>query len=87
MTDKITEARRAEFEHWCKANGYPCWSSKGFDHLDGYTSRKTFERWLCWNAALDSVCVELPHSVDRAGSYIEKIRTIQAIHAAGVRTK
>lgn len=82
MSDKITEARRAKFEAWCPYRT---------DRNEGvYISAI----WLAWNAALDSVVVELPRNdLSMQGEDRWKAKQIAinacraAIHAAGVRTK
>lgn len=82
MTDKITEARRAKFEAWEDAGDI---TRSG----DFYENPYVECAWQGFNAALDSVVVELP-SCDPSeavqhGDVINDCRN--AIHAAGVRTK
>ena len=58
MTD-IMEARRKGFEEWVKTfNSMPAaiWKDERGRYIDDWIQC----RWLGYNAALDSVCVELP---------------------------
>ncbi|MNQ14481.1 hypothetical protein D3C85_274330 [compost metagenome] len=43
--------------------------------------------WSGWNAAMDSVCVELPGPCEAIDIAYFNADVIDAIHAAGVRTK
>jgi hypothetical protein len=59
MTDKIIEARRAGFEaHYIDIN-----LERNEHWPDFYVNLPTRMCWEAWNAALDSVCVELPPTV------------------------
>lgn len=85
MTTKNMEARRVAFEAWAVARRFPV-------HRDGvvvaYSARCTDEAWQAWNAALNSICVELPvvMHIDRAEWY-EKGQLESALTATGVAHK
>jgi len=89
MTDKIMEARRAAFN--------AAWDSdlRWRKHHGMFEGEKEIAEEI-WNAALDSVCVNLPERwddncgsfyKDDNGPHMESIEVIEAIHTAGVRTK
>lgn len=72
MTD-IMEVRRKGFEEWyaqdCKANAGFDITVEKIDEWRGefgdYRERAALHgKWVGWNAALDSVCVELPNHPD-----------------------
>ena len=98
MTD-IMEARRKGFEEWILSS----FMSDGDrdlvlrDELGEYYSVGVAERWEMYNAALDSVCVELPEEKVVRG-YSEKIADAmgfndaleycrEAIERAGLKVK
>lgn len=86
-TDSVRENRRAKFE--------TAMAAKGLSLLDHKTSRYRPEiqcAWMAWNAALDSVCVqlntfklfhELPYVARNSISAIRRM-DIAAIEAAGI---
>jgi len=78
MNDKIMDARRAGFE--------AIWNSdlRWRNHRGMFEGEKEISKEI-WNAALDSVVVELPKPRLNEVPYRELV--IEAIHAAGVRTK
>jgi hypothetical protein len=93
MTD-ITEIRRAAFEAKYPVPDDVYWGA----HVNTYCvsgvadsySCNYWMMWDCWNAAIDSVVVELPEAWRSAGSTHElmhKHQTVDAIHAAGIKTK
>jgi hypothetical protein len=101
MSDLI-EARREAFEAWhCERfkteyqTGQPTRDKHNGVYDDYYGPADEQERWLMWNAALDSVVVELPKiefddDMNKAEwSAIKSTRRAcrEAIHAAGIRTK
>ena len=98
MTD-VTEVRRAAFEADCRANNIPfLWRCTGHGYTDKYANPVYQARWEGYNAALDSVVVELPAQANECegGSYsvMQAIaanqvlaKFLNAIHAAGVKTK
>lgn len=85
MTDKIMEARREKFERW----QWPHLNNA--EHLRGTSMYE--DAWEVWNAALDSLCVELPATrsaqfPDFEGGFESGVDAArEAIHAAGVKTK
>ena len=93
MTD-IMEARRKGFEEWVLSS----FMSDGDrdlvlrDELGEYYSVGVAERWEMYNAALDSVCVELPSRVElESGGYsfdfLDADLTVEAIERAGLKVK
>lgn len=84
MTDKIMEARRVKFEAYIGDSG-------SLYFLNGeYFSWETNRAWKTWNAAIDSLIVDLPIEVTNVtNKHYEAGRddVLQAIHAAGVKTK
>lgn len=96
MTDKIMEARRAGFESAISdilvAEGYkrdsvPSIIARGSN--GEYQTIRVNGAWIGFNAALDSVCVDLNvTALDFEGEdFLMKCDVIEAIDAAGVRTK
>ena len=90
--DSVIEARRAKFEAWHRenfktkySNGHPTRDMHNGKYAERYTVDREQDRWLAYNAALDSLVIELPfgHTSDPSGS----AEWIEAIQAAGVRTK
>ena len=85
-----TQDQRAKFEAWLESAGFDV---RRYHHIDGYHGNEQQAAWEAWQAALDSICVELPDSVANTGtlasnkvlSYKRECR--DAIHAAGVKTK
>lgn len=62
MTTKTTEARRAAFEAFARDHYWLCEMSHERDDLQfsEYVEPEMNVAWEAWNAALDSLCVELP---------------------------
>ena len=80
MTD-IMEARRKGFEEWVKTfNSMPAaiWKDERGRYIDDWIQC----RWLGYNAALDSVCVELSSQ-----SLLMRSEVIEAIEHAGLKVK
>lgn len=91
MTD-IMEARRKGFEEWILSS----FMSDGDrdlvlrDEFGEYYSVGVAERWEMYNAALDSVCVELPGSFwpgEASNPCIEVPDIIESIERAGLKVK
>lgn len=92
MTDKIVEVRRAEFEAWLHGEFGPNYRSI-------LTFTEVSSMGMAYNAALDSLCIELPEreeleegecgsSFDIACAHNNAINACrEAIHAAGVKTR
>lgn len=53
----IEEKRRAAFEAWLELAGFDV---ERFHCINGYRGNEQMAAWEAWNAALDSICVELP---------------------------
>jgi len=98
IDEKLIEVRRAGFEAWQMAalagDGYSPdyvrWTMER-RHDGVYSSTYVNGAWIGYNAALDSVVVELPKphyefDGDPAPEMMAS-EIIKAIHAAGVRTK
>lgn len=82
----IQEQRRKAFEEWALNEGIKtCFSH---DHQDVMTPIGG-ACFAAWNAALDSVCVELPkgNSDMTVGALHMIVRCREAIHGAGIKTK
>lgn len=91
----IQEQRRARFEEWILSD----YMSDGDRDLvsrdnDGeYCSIGVAERWETYNAALDSVVIELPDTVANTGTLTStavlgyKRECREAIEAAGLKVK
>lgn len=85
MTE-IMEARRKWFEEWILSS----FMSDGDrdlvlrDEFGEYYSVGVAERWEMYNAALDSVCVELP---DPGHWSLDRDMVIEAIERAGLKVK
>lgn len=81
MTDKIMEARRKSFELFVISQGLDC----EFDDMRNcYSVFACHFAWQAYNAALDSLCVNLPFETYGC---MEASAVIEAIHAAGVKTR
>lgn len=85
MTTKNMDARREVFEKWANNRG----ASLAKDLAGHYLIAENEWAFDIWNAALDSVCVELPkgNSDMTAGALHMIVRCREAIHAAGIKTK
>jgi hypothetical protein len=83
--DDITEVRRAKFEAAMSIAGYSCFEWQG----DHYKYGDIDDMWRGFSLALDSVVVELPKSYQNHldEDVFDADDVIEAIHAAGVRTK
>lgn len=82
MTKTIEQARRAAFESFAIEAFGP-----GSLELDGdgsYFWESTRNAFDFWRAALDSLCIELPFETYGCMAASE---VIEAIHAAGVKTR
>jgi hypothetical protein len=69
--ESVTEARRAKFEAWMRKNG-----------MTQHHPAK-HDMWLGFNAALDSLVIELPFEACNGMMNGERVR--QAIEKAGVK--
>lgn len=90
MTNPVERARREKFEAYCISDegGY-CAEHLERDAEGNYTI--VWEYWQMWNAALDSVVVDLPKKYDLGGLACDAhdrctAMCRDAIHAAGVKT-
>lgn len=100
MTDSIIEARRVRFEEWQMGQlvreGYSsdsahCVMERG---LDGrYLCSRVNDSWIGYNAALDSLVIDLPAIAEivTEGGWLSDTmdadEVIEAIEKAGVKTK
>ena len=98
-----TEVRRAKFGVWMRSHHWLSEISHSFDEEDGeYFSSEVQVAWEAYSAALDSVVVELPSPESMkfcpstSGDYDAgfdhgqtqaRADFIEAIHAAGIKTK
>lgn len=88
----IQEQRRKAFEVWVTDGGkYPKAARLSSD--GEYALMSTYQNWLTWNAALDSVVIELPEEVqidvgmiDSVG-FFEADEVRDAIEAVGLKVK
>lgn len=95
--EELIEVRRKAFEGYMRIAFPEDFAKKGASMLEwnGATYIFTWVHWYwqAWNAALDSVVVELPIPVKRAYheydlGYNESLdHCEEAIHAAGIKTK
>jgi len=85
----IEEKRREGFEAWYKDNVYG-----GSEYLalkwlvregSGYLHADPSDAWDHWNAALDSVVIELPEEVTLLDSNVCMV--VEAIESAGLKVK
>ena len=53
----------------------------------GYDWHWVNEQWLLWNAALDSVVIDLREARCGGGGYLDEPDTIAAIESAGLKVK
>lgn len=78
MTANNMEARRQAFEAWYESQSWP---------LCERCSSKEIE-CKAWNAALDSICVELPSTENMQGNELKVLYEVKAaMRAAGVKYK
>lgn len=97
MTNEIQQARRAAFEAWyvtdCFDNAQITITQQEVSELRGYhgdyRERAALHgKWIGFNAALDSLCIELPASISESvsptGALLDAERnaTIEACRAA-----
>ena len=86
----IEEKRRAAFEAWLESAGFDV---ERFHFINGYRGNEQMAAWEAWNAALDSICVEVPDSSELVGDYgretyrIARDEFMDALEAAGVPYK
>jgi hypothetical protein len=97
--DSLIEARRAKFEAWHRenfktkySNGQPTRDMHNGKYAERYTVDREQDRWLAYNAALDSLVIELPKEWIGGdelahGANVMLEACAKNIHAAGVRTK
>ena len=86
-----TQDQRAKFEEWLELAGFDV---RRYHHIDGYHGNEQQAAWEAWQAAIDSVCVDLPDYIGSAGNegYMDGWNAAldecqDAIHSAGVKTK
>lgn len=60
MTTKNMDARREAFEAWDRNTFGSDKDEQLIDDEGNYTDSIIQQCWMAWNAALDSICVELP---------------------------
>lgn len=65
--EEILDKRRVEFEEWAEANHLWTHLSLG----GSYANTLTMAAWIAWNAALDSVVIELPEKPKNSDEYDE----------------
>lgn len=95
MTSKNMEARRAAFELHFQAPVGVLWNHELEHYSGGHYWWLQQERWLSWNAALDSICVELPQPMPSDDPYASyeggwndmRSEVQDALTAAGVHYK
>lgn len=95
MTNKNMDARREAFEAFARDHYWLCDMSHERDshQYSEYIEPALNVAWEAWNAALDSICVELPyeHVVDEmqegAWTAYDSEKVKQALIAAGVPYK
>lgn len=87
----IQEARMKAYEEWeIRENGY---RAEDFAKVDGCYRYSCFaERFACWNAALDSVVIELPPRIrgfkpehQAHNAVVDKMQ--RSIESAGLKVK
>ena len=87
--DSVTEARRAKFEAAYREKYNPCMPLGWCDDMKTYLYSHANGAWFGYNAALDSLAIELPsheqYFEDEACCAINDCR--QAIEKAGVKVK
>ena len=57
----IQDQRRKAFEEWLDSAGFDV---RRYHHIPGYHGNEQMAAWEAWNAALDSLEVELPPQLD-----------------------
>lgn len=87
----LEEQRRAGFEEYMEASTPAGWAWHERDEI-GYLSASVQVKWELWNAALDSVEVELPTAVGKCApnelTYEDAVSDCRtAIEAAGLKVK
>jgi hypothetical protein len=99
--ESVTEARRAKFEAWVinfhRGSSLDCeiHSDERYPSLNGqwiYDDWNIQSAWAAYNAALDSLVIELPSEECVGPSYdsymaMDSLAVRQAIEKAGVKTK
>lgn len=85
----IEDKSRKAFEEWLDCAGFEV---RRYHHIPGYHGNEQQAAWEAWNAAIDSVCVELPCETGEHSEYgrgydqaIDECH--DAIRAAGIKTK
>lgn len=81
--EELLEKRRAGFTSWAISNGVDIFITRDME----YTDERTECLWLAWNAALDSVEIELPCSIEVQDSCDYKRETIGSLEAYGIKVK
>jgi hypothetical protein len=92
--DSVIEARRAKFGVWLRSHYWLSEVSHMHDEEDGeFYNSQVQVAWESYNAALDSLVIELPDTVANTGTLTSnavmtyKRECRQAIEKAGVRVK
>lgn len=91
MSD-LKEARRAAFEKVLSRESFGPMACLDQDGYGGYKTLPVDSAWWAWNAALDSIVVDLPPSISMTDEWRKGYNTglanaEVAIHAAGVKTR
>ena len=90
MTTKNMEARREAFEAFARDHYWLCEMSHERDDLQfsEYVEPEMNVAWEAYNAALDTICVELPDKLDHHGYKVYPAHDVDAaLNAAGVPYK
>lgn len=89
MDDNLIERRRPTFEAWVSGRKVvKKYGAKLTLNADGsYADYRINDRWLAWNAALDSAVVELPDVKETKDIAYFNADVVDAIERAGLRVK
>lgn len=79
---------RQQFEEWSSDNGK--WPQAVERNGDSYKIIKTHTDWLAWQASRAEIVIDMPRSFSEDRHFrdvYEAEDVLEAIHAAGIRTK